>query len=79
LKFAPSGRELWSVPGLEKKHLVLRHTYCDCIDFYLNVVIKGKTECCYHLLTVEIANKLGNYTQISLNDVEYENIRNKFK
>ncbi len=77
--FTPSGREFWCVQGHEKPHLVLRYTYCDCLDFYMNVVIKGKSECCYHLLAVEIANKLKLYRSISANDEEYGKVRNKFK
>ncbi len=79
ISFAPSGREFWSVSGQEKEHLVLRQTYCDCVDFYLNVVIKGRNECCYHLLAIEIANKLKRFNHISANDEQYGNVRNKFK
>jgi predicted nucleic acid-binding Zn finger protein len=79
LYFVPSGREIWAVPGREKIHLVLRNTYCDCLDFYLNVVIKGKNECCYHLLAVEIANKLGKFKQAILQDSTYRRSKNKFK
>ncbi len=79
ITFKPSERELWGVTGQEKTHLVLRHTYCDCVDFYMNVVIKRKNECCYHLIAVEIANKLKIYNHISANDEEYGKVRNKFK
>ena len=79
ITFTPSGREFWCVSGQEKEHLVLRQTYCDCIDFYMNVVIKGRNECCYHLLAVEIANKLKRFNHISANDEEYGKVRNKFK
>src|SRR5271157_928458 len=77
--FSPSGRELWAVPGREKTHLVLRNTYCDCLDFYLNVVIKGKYECCYHLLAVEIANKLEKFSKCIIKDRDYRRTKNKFK
>ena len=79
ITFTPSEREIWSVKGQEKTHLVLRHTYCDCVDFYMNVVIKRKNECCYHLIAVEIANKLKKYNRISANDEEYGKVRKTFK
>ncbi len=79
ITFAPSERELWSVTGHEETHLVLRQTYCDCVDFYMNVVIKRKNECCYHLIAVEIANKLKKYNHISANDEQYGKLTKTFK
>ena len=79
ITFLPSKREFWCVSGQEKTHFLLRQTYCDCVDFYMNVVIKQRSECCYHLLAIEIANKLKKYTHISANDEEYLKVRNKFK
>ncbi len=79
ITFSPSNREFWSVKGQEKTHLVLRHTYCDCVDFYMNVVIKRKNECCYHLIAVEIANKLKTFNHISANDEQFGKVRNTFK
>src|SRR4030042_2890157 len=76
ITFKPSKREFWCVAGSEKPHLLLRQTYCDCVDFYMNVVIKQKSECCYHLLAVEIACKLKKYDRISANDEEYVKGRN---
>lgn len=77
--FLPSGREFWCVSGREEDHLVFRQTYCDCLDFYMNIVIKGKEECCYHLLAVEIAKKMEKIHHITMNDEEYKKVRNKFK
>ncbi len=79
ITFIPSQREIWSVKGHEETHLVLRQTFCDCVDFYMNVVIKRKNECCYHLIAVEIANKLKTYKHISANDEQFGKVRNTFK
>jgi len=70
-RFIPSGREVWIVVGKEREYLVYPLTYCPCEDFYLNVVIRGKVEGCYHLYAQIFAEALKKYDEIVADDGSY--------
>ena len=60
-KFIPSGRKVWVAIGSKNiPHLIYPDLYCDCIDFYKNVVIKKKSDLCKHILAHRIALSLKN-------------------
>jgi len=67
-KFMPSGRVVWIVVGKEREYLVYPLTYCHCEDFYLNVVIRGKVEGCYHIFAQMIADILKKYDEVVADD-----------
>jgi len=69
--FSPSGREVWTVHGKKMDYLVIDDLYCGCDDFYLNVVIRRKFPCCYHLLAKVMAEALELYESIASNDSTY--------
>ncbi len=71
-RFSPSGILIWMVEGKERDYLVIPLIYCDCDDFYLNVVIRGESDICYHLIAQAIAEALGFFTLIELPDELYE-------
>lgn len=69
--FQPSGRELWTVVGMDGDRWVDgSQPYCSCRHFYYKV-LRGKDETCYHLLALRMAKMLKIYDIIELNDVEY--------
>nr|MDO8134331.1 hypothetical protein [Candidatus Njordarchaeum guaymaensis] len=69
--FSPSGREVWTVEGKKMDYMVIDDFYCGCDDFYLNVVIRRKFSCCYHLLAKVIAEALELYESVTSNDNKY--------
>ncbi|MCD6509778.1 MAG: hypothetical protein J7L11_05255 [Thermoprotei archaeon] len=71
-RFMPSTRTIWIVEGHERDYLVIPFIYCDCEDFYLNVVIRRKDDICYHMLAQALADALGSYTLVELPDELYE-------
>ncbi|MHA1300689.1 MAG: hypothetical protein ACTSO9_14825, partial [Candidatus Helarchaeota archaeon] len=49
--FKPSGQIVWIVVGKTREYLIsLNDKYCPCDDFYVNVVLKKKSDICYHIL-----------------------------
>ncbi|RLE82451.1 MAG: hypothetical protein DRJ51_01290 [Thermoprotei archaeon] len=63
IEFRPSGRVLWLVYSLKRRraHVVVPPVFCSCRDFYLNVVIRGREDLCYHILAQRIAERLKYY------------------
>ena len=69
--FYPSGREIWTVVGIEGDQLVIEsQPYCSCRHFHYKV-LSDKDQICYHLLSVKIARQLKAYDEIYLHDTEY--------
>ncbi len=64
IRFKPSNLEIWLVKGRgRKEHIVLPGIFCDCKDFYLNVVVRRKTHACHHLLAQILAERFGTYEE----------------
>lgn len=68
--FKPSGNYFYIVEGPTGKHVVMGDIYCSCMDFYLNVVIRGKRKYCYHIAAVDISEDLGTLRVRELKDPE---------
>ena len=69
--FKPSNLEIWIVRGRSgKEHLVLPKFFCDCEDFYLNVVIRRKVEACHHIIAQVIAESYKLYEEIEERDLK---------
>jgi len=79
--FTPSKRILWTAIGDEREHILYPGLYCDCLDFYKNVVINKKNSICKHLLAQILSLGLKNFKKITLNDEEFIEIykNNKLK
>lgn len=77
--FEPSGREAWVVVGKSRDYRVLSEIYCDCEDFYINVIVKRKIDRCYHILAQILAEALGTYSEIRLDDMRYDTLRNEWE
>jgi len=64
LRFKPSNLEIWLVRGRgRKEHVVLPGVFCDCKDFYLNVVVRRKIAACHHLLAQILAERFSTYEE----------------
>ena len=72
--FTPSKRILWTAIGEEREHIIYPRLYCDCLDFYKNVVINKKNTICKHLLALELAQILKRFKKINLKDEEFKKI-----
>ncbi len=46
---------LWVFNGRERDYLIVPRMYCSCMDFELNVVIRGSKPFCYHLIAQRIS------------------------
>jgi predicted nucleic acid-binding Zn finger protein len=74
--FEPSGREIWTVVGIEGDALVdydpseTRQQYCSCDDFHFRV-LGGTVSECYHLIAARKAREDNRYSKIIFSDIEY--------
>ncbi len=73
--FEPSGREAWVVVGKSRDYRVLSEVYCDCEDFYINVIVKRSADLCYHILATILAEGLGTFSEIRVDDMMYDQLR----
>lgn len=78
-KFVPSGRIVWIVVGKEKEYFVIPRIYCQCDEFYINVVIRRKSELCYHILAQAIAEKIGKYESFEVPDSDFIRLNAEWK
>jgi len=69
--FSPSGRYFYIVRGEASDHIVLEEGSCSCMDYYLNVVIRGKRGACHHIVSVMIAREFEKVREIEHKDREF--------
>ena len=69
--FEPSGKKIWTVVGREREYWIdpVNH-FCSCPGFYFGL-LNGKTTC-YHLTSVDIANKENKIETIIFSDDEFD-------
>ena len=77
--FEPSNKEAWIVVGKSRDYRVLSEVYCDCEDFYINVIVKRKADLCYHILAQILAQALETYSEIRVDDMRYDSLRNEWE
>jgi predicted nucleic acid-binding Zn finger protein len=77
--FKPSGRTVWIVVGREKEYFVIPDLYCQCDDFYINVVIRRKAKLCYHILAQAIAERLGSFEEYEASDSDFIRLNSEWK
>ena len=77
--FEPSNKVVWIVysPKRKRRYIVIPDVFCSCEDFYLNVIIRGKKEMCYHMLAQKIANITGMYSEKRISDKNIKNFYEK--
>ncbi|MEM3364915.1 MAG: hypothetical protein QXM93_00655 [Candidatus Methanomethyliaceae archaeon] len=78
-RFVPSGRIVWIVVGREKEYFVIPRLYCQCDEFYINVVIRRKSDLCYHLLAQAISEKIGKYESFEVPDSDFIRLNAEWK
>tara|TARA_B100001750_G_C14925637_1_gene311513 strand:- start:7 stop:309 length:303 start_codon:yes stop_codon:yes gene_type:complete len=70
--FIPSNRKIWTVVGKEKEHWIdPQLEFCSCSGFYFGMLKNKKS--CYHIESIAIAIKEGEYETIKFSDDEFEN------
>ncbi len=77
--FEPSGRDAWIVVGKARDYRVLSEVYCDCDDFYINVIVKRSADLCYHILAKILAEALGVFSEICVDDMMYDTLRDEWE
>ena len=78
--FQPSGQVVWIVAGKSREYLIsLEDKYCTCDDFYMNVVLKKKSDACYHILAKMIAVSLNIYNTYDVEDERYPILMEEWK
>lgn len=77
--FKPSGKIVWIVVGRKKEYFVIPKLYCQCDDFYINVVIRRKMGFCYHLFAQAIAEKRVSYEIFDVPDSDFKRLNNEWK
>jgi predicted nucleic acid-binding Zn finger protein len=73
--FEPSGRGAWIVVGRSREYPVLSEIYCNCEDFYINVIVKRRADVCYHILAKSLAEALGVFSEVRVDDMSYDTLR----
>jgi predicted nucleic acid-binding Zn finger protein len=76
--FEPSGREAWIVVGKNRDYRILSEIYCDCDDFYINVIVKRRAETCYHILAKILAESISIFQELRVDDMNYEALRQEW-
>ena len=70
--FEPSQRKIWTVVGKEKEYWIEPElNFCSCQSYYFNSV-SGKNEC-YHLKSLNLAQKEDKIELIKFSDEEFSN------
>ncbi|MCC6012876.1 MAG: hypothetical protein LM593_00695 [Candidatus Verstraetearchaeota archaeon] len=77
--FKPSNRVVWIVVGKKREYFVIPNMYCQCNEFYINVVIRRKCKTCYHIIAQSIAEKTGKYEVYEVPDDDYARLINEWK
>lgn len=77
--FNPSHKTVWIVVGREKEYFVMPGFYCQCDDFYINVVIRKRSKTCYHLFAQALADRLGNFEAYEVPDSDFIRLNNEWK
>jgi predicted nucleic acid-binding Zn finger protein len=77
--FSPSHKTVWIVVGREKEYFVMPGFYCQCDDFYINVVIRKRSKLCYHLFAQALAEHLNNYETFEVPDSDFIRLNNEWK
>lgn len=77
--FMPSMRTVWIVVGKEREYLVIPRLYCQCDDFYINVVIRRKSMACYHLIAQCLAEEVGSFERYELKDSDFIRLSKEWK
>ncbi|MEM4518880.1 MAG: hypothetical protein QXD94_00355 [Sulfolobales archaeon] len=72
-----SGKYLWVFSSRDRDYLIIPKIYCSCVDFELNVIVRGSKKYCYHLITQYIAESKGMFKELTvsnelLNDIFIE-------
>lgn len=67
--FLPSGRHFYVVRGDSGDHLVSENV-CSCLDYYLNVLVRGGRRSCHHVAAVIISNDFGKLKIVEHKDNE---------
>ncbi|MHA1143306.1 MAG: hypothetical protein ACTSRW_01075 [Candidatus Helarchaeota archaeon] len=76
--FHPSNRVVWIVLGKKRDYLTIKNKYCNCDDFYMNVMNK-KSEICYHLLARLLAEPLNLFKVYEVSDENYKNLMKEWR
>ena len=77
--FKPSGRVVWIVVGREKEYFIIPEIYCQCDDFYINVVIRKKVDACYHMMAQLMAERTGAFESFEVPDSDFIRLNNEWK
>jgi predicted nucleic acid-binding Zn finger protein len=77
--FEPSGREAWIVVGKSRDYRVLSRIYCDCEDFYINVIVKRDADLCYHILAKILAEALEAGSEIRVDDMMFDTLSHEWE
>lgn len=68
LKLVCRDKNLWVFNSKDRDYLIIPKIYCSCMDFELNVIMRGSKKSCYHLITQHIAELKGAFRELSVSD-----------
>jgi predicted nucleic acid-binding Zn finger protein len=76
--FSPSGIFRWTVQGQGKEYLVIENSFCSCKDFLFTALLRKEAPSCYHLLAREIAEKIEQFENITIEDKSFDEYMKKW-
>ncbi len=66
LKLVCGNTYFWIFNSKERDYLIIPKIYCGCMDFELNVIVRGSKKYCYHLITQRIAELRGMFKELQV-------------
>ena len=74
--FHPSNRQVWMKLGTDKDYILYPHTFCSCMDFFLQGILKNRNYYCKHLIAQGIVEVLSKHQDIEVIERD-ENFRER--
>ncbi|MBD3230694.1 MAG: hypothetical protein GF329_21125 [Candidatus Lokiarchaeota archaeon] len=77
--FLPSKRIVWIVSSESRDYYTLDNYFCNCKDFFINVVSRRETKYCKHLIAKLLSISLENYESIEIADDRYRTLIDEWR
>ncbi|TFF89210.1 MAG: hypothetical protein EU549_01380 [Promethearchaeota archaeon] len=77
--FLPSKRIVWIVSSESRDYYTLDNFFCNCKDFFINIVSRREIKYCKHLIAKLLSISLDNYDSIEIADDRYKTLIDEWR